>query len=72
MIEVKLIDTLPNEVIGIVHELKQKGYVQGADFDWEYHKPEFNDWSGDAVYNRYTIFKFYKDELATWFELVYK
>ena len=72
MIEVKLIDTPPNEVIGIVHELKEKGYVQGVDFDWEYHKPEFNDWSGDAVYNRYTMFKFYKEELATWFELVYK
>jgi len=72
MIEVKLIDVMPNDVIGIVHELKQKGYVRGVDFDWEYHKPEYNDWSGDAVYNRYTMFKFYKEELATWFELVYK
>lgn len=72
MIEVKLIDTKPNEVIDIVNELKQKGYRLGVDFDWEYHKPEYNDWSGDAVYNRYTMFKFYKEELATWFELVYK
>jgi hypothetical protein len=72
MIEVKLIDTQPNEVIDIVNELKRKGYQLGIDFDWEYHKPEYNDWSGDAVYNRYTMFKFYTEELATWFELVYK
>ena len=71
MIEVKLIDTMPNEVMGIVRQLKQRGYVQGTDFDWEYHKPEYNDWSGDAVYNRYTIFRFYKEELATWFNLRY-
>jgi hypothetical protein len=72
MIEVKLIDIMPNEMIDIVNDLKQKGYQLGIDFDWEYHKPKFDDWSGDAVYNRYTVFKFYKDELATWFELVYK
>jgi hypothetical protein len=72
MIEVRIIDIMPNEMIDIVNELKQKGYQLGIDFDWEYHKPKFNDFSGDAVYNRYTVFKFYKDELATWFELVYK
>jgi hypothetical protein len=71
MIEVKLVDSMPNEVMDIVRQLKQRGYVQGTDFDWEYHKPEYNDWSGDAVYNRYTIFRFYKEELATWFNLRY-
>ncbi len=71
MIEVKLIDTMPNEVMDIVRQLKQRGYVQGTDFEWEYHKPEYNDWSGDAVYNRYTMFTFYKEELATWFSLRY-
>ncbi len=71
MIEVKLIDTMPNEVMDIVRQLKQRGYVQGTDFEWEYHKPEYNDWSGDAVYNRHTIFRFHKEELATWFSLRY-
>jgi hypothetical protein len=71
MIEVKLVDSMPNEVMDIVRQLKQRGYVQGTDFDWEYHKPEYNDWSGDAVYNRYTMFTFYKEELATWFSLRY-
>lgn len=72
MIEVKLLDLMPNDTLEIVRELRQKGYVQGVDFDFEYNKPVYHDWSGDAVYNRYTIFKFYKDELATWFELTYR
>lgn len=71
MIEVKLIDVIPNEVMNIVQELRNRGYVQGKDFDFEYHKPEYNDFSGDAVYNRYTMFKFYKEELASWFTLTY-
>ena len=72
MIEVKMIDMLPGKAMEIVRELRSKGYIQGVDFDFEYHKPVFNDWSGDAVYNRYTIFTFYKDSLATWFVLKYQ
>ena len=72
MIEVTLNDLMPDEIMDIVKELRKKGYAQGVDFDFEYHKPEFNDWSGDAVYNRHTIFKFYKEELATWFSLRYQ
>lgn len=71
MIEVKIIDIMPVDALALVNELKQKGYIQGIDYDWEYHKPEFNDFSGDTVYSRYTIFKFYKEELATWFSLRY-
>jgi hypothetical protein len=71
MIEVKLIDKYPGEVMEIVKEIRKMGYVQGIDFDFEYHKPRYNDWSGDAVYNRHTIFTFYKNEIATWFSLRY-
>lgn len=71
MIEVKVIDKMPNEVMDIVRELRQRGYIQGTDFDFAYHKPVYHDWSGDAVYNRYTEFIFYKEELATWFTLRY-
>lgn len=72
MIEVKVMDLMPNDVMELVKELRSLGYIQGKDFDFEYHRPKYNDWSGDAVYNRYTIFTFYKDELATWFELRYR
>ena len=72
MITVTLMDKQPNEIMEIVRELRSKGYIQGVDFDFEYHKPVFNDWSGDAVYNRHTIFTFYKESLATWFTLKYQ
>jgi len=71
MIEIKMIDWMPSEGIEVAKELQRKGYARGVDFDWEYHKPKYDDVSYEPVYNRYCIFKFYKDELATWFELIY-
>ena len=41
----------------------------GMDFYWEYHKPKYNDWSGDATHNRYTIFTFEDEKVAVWFRL---
>ena len=49
MIEVKLIDLMPNEAISIVQEIKQKGYLQGSDFDWEYHKV-YSGWGFDMIF----------------------
>ena len=72
MIEVKVMDLMPNDVMELVKELRSLGYAQGTHFDFEYHRPKYNDWSGDAEYNRYTIFRFYKEELATWFSLRYE
>lgn len=71
MIEVKMIDWMPWQAMEVVTELRQKGYVMGVDFEWEYHKPKYDEFSYEAVENRHTIFRFYKDELSTWFELVY-
>ncbi len=71
MIEVNIIDKLPNDVIEIVRDLRKAGLVQGVDFDFQYRPPKFDDWSMDAVYNRCTVFTFYKEELATWFSLRY-
>jgi hypothetical protein len=73
MIEVKMISMLPGRAMEIVRELRSKGHVQGIDYDFEYHKPENNDWMAGEEYNeRYTIFKFYKESLATWFVLKYQ
>lgn len=71
MKEVRIIDLMPDEIMDIVKELRKMGYIQGKDFDFEYHKPEIivNEYEG--VYNRYTMFKFYKEEIATWFSLRY-
>ena len=61
-----------NRVISIVNELREKGYRQGVDFDFEYHPPKYIDWGGDDEYDRYVLFKFYKEELATYFRLMYE
>lgn len=70
MIEVKFIGALPGQTMEIVSELRSKGYVQGKDFDFAYHQSKWDDMIGEIP--RETIFTFYKDELATWFELTYK
>ena len=72
MIEVKIFDIQVGQIVEIVHALRLKGYVQDVDFEFEYHPPKFDNFSGEAVYNRCVIFKFYKEELATWFSLKYQ
>lgn len=72
MLEIRVNDWLPNQVMDVVRELREKGYVQGIDFDFAYNKPRYDELTHDGVYNRFTIFTFYKDELATWFRLVYE
>lgn len=71
MIEVILNDAMPNEVMDIVRELRQNGYKQGTHFDFEYHKPKYDYFNSENDYNRFTIFSFYHEELATWFSLKY-
>jgi hypothetical protein len=71
MIEVKLTDTTVEEMLVIVKDLRDRGYIQHTDFDFTYHPPKFDNISGHPVYNRCVVFKFYKDEVATWFSLVY-
>jgi hypothetical protein len=72
MIEIKLPNMKPDAMMGIVKELRAKGYVQGTDFDFAYHKPEYDLERYGVLYDRYTLFTFYKEELASWFELLYK
>jgi hypothetical protein len=59
-------------MMDIVRELRAKVYVQGTDFDFSYHKPEYDLERYGVLYDRYTLFTFYKEELASWFELLYK
>jgi hypothetical protein len=72
MIEVRIIDKKVNDILDLVKEIKALGHIQGVDFDFEYHPPKYNDFSGDPVYNRVTVFKFYTEKLATWFSLRYQ
>ncbi len=70
MIQIKLSTMKPDAMLYVVQELRSKGYVQGVDFDFAYHQSKWDDMIGEIP--RETIFTFYKDELATWFELLYK
>lgn len=70
MIQITVTDSLPSETIDIVHELKKRGYVQGVDFDFAFNQTKWDGFIGEIP--KHTIFTFYKDELATWFELTYK
>jgi hypothetical protein len=71
MITVTLKDLFPNDILEIVRQLKGKGYIIGKDFDFSYSPPRYDNFSGESVYNRSVSFIFYKEELATWFSLVY-
>ena len=72
MIEVHILDLNATEISSIVNDLKSRGHQLHVDFDFAYHPPKFDNFSGEAVYNKRVVFKFHKEELATWFELVYK
>jgi len=69
MVEVKVLEKMPEEIMKIVKELRSLGYQQGNHFDFTYRPPKYDDFSMDAVYNRHTVFTFYKEELASWFAL---
>jgi hypothetical protein len=57
------------EAMFIVRQLRSSGFVQGVDFDFQYH-PESTDYNDFTVLDsRHVIFNFYKQELATWFSL---
>lgn len=58
------------EAMDVVRELREKGYMQKVDFDFEYHHQELDD-PQDITEQRHTLFTFYKEELATWFSLKY-
>jgi hypothetical protein len=70
MIRITVKDKSPNDIMEIVKELRGKGYVQGIDYDFAYNQSKWDDMIGEIP--KHTVFTFYKDELATWFELLYK
>ena len=71
MIEIKILDKMPNEIMEIVRDIRSKGYMQGVDFDFSYYPPRPADLTPDPEYNRCTTFSFYKEEMASWFTLKY-
>ena len=53
-----------NELMELLDQMKQHGWVIGIDFDWAYHRA--------ATYrakDRRAVFNFYKEEYSTYFAL---
>lgn len=65
-IEIK--EKTAGEILDIVKELRNEGYVQGTDFDFAYRPPEYDFMNGHTE-GKKTTFTFYNDKLATWFVL---
>ena len=61
--------TTIGETLEIVEELRRQGYCQGNDFDFAYYPSRWDEMIGDIPQK--TIFTFYNDTLATWFQLKY-
>ena len=72
MIEVVLDKQTVNDIIEIVHTLRDSGLVQGNDFEFAYHSADYDNWSGDVTYNKYTVFRFQDPAVASWFRLKYE
>ena len=60
------------EVMEIVKELRNQGCMQGIDFDFAYHKPMYDNFSGsnwEPELEKHTVFTFYNDVNASYFML---
>jgi hypothetical protein len=69
VIELVIKTLSPSDILTMVDDLKNNGFKIHDQFDFEYHASNHNDFSGESAYVRYTIFRFYDEQLATWFSL---
>lgn len=58
----------PMSIMSIVQELREYGYKQISDFDFQYVPAAMID---DKLVPRHTIFTFYNEMIASWFALKY-
>ena len=72
MIEVVIKDKDAIEVINIVFELRESGLKTNEDFEFVFHRAE---WDGEdsllSPYKKYTTFRFKDPSIASWFSLKY-
>jgi len=59
-----------NEILSMVTSMRDRGWVQGQDFDFTYHPAEYR-YTWDQTAEQRTVFTFYREELATMFTLTY-
>jgi len=54
----------------MVQSMRERGWVQGQDFDFTYHPAEYR-YTWDQTAEQRTVFTFYREEIATLFALTY-
>jgi hypothetical protein len=69
MREVVIFDKSANETMEMVHKLRTSGLIQGTDFDFKFTPAKYDNFSGSPIELRHTIFYFYKEKYATFYEL---
>lgn len=57
------------ECMIVINHLRNNGFQQGIDFDFEYHPRKYNNDGWESVSPRHIIFHFYNDSNATYFAL---
>lgn len=67
--EVIIFDKSANQIMEMVQELRATGLIQGTDFDFKFTPAKYDDFSGSPVERLHTIFYFYKEKYATFYEL---
>jgi hypothetical protein len=66
--EVIIYHEKPMSIMAIVAELREAGYKQKIDFDFQYVPAKFDS---ESAIPRHTIFTFYNEPISSWFALKY-
>lgn len=70
MIEIVVENKQVTEILPMVQSMRERGWVQGRDFDFTYHPAEYR-YTWDQTAEQRTVFTFYREEIATVFALTY-
>jgi hypothetical protein len=69
MIEIVLHKRTPNEIFEIVKSMRDNSMIQGRDFDFRYNQAKWDPYDYEAISPEHTVFMFYEEKYATWFQL---
>ncbi len=58
----------PFDAIGYKFQLIQAGLVMDDDFSWAYHPATWDNFTG-GTYDKYVVFHFQEESLATFYQL---
>ena len=70
MIEIVVDNQEVSELLPMVKSMRERGWVQGRDFDFTYHPAEYR-YTWDQTAEQRTVFTFYREEIAIVFALTY-